>query len=69
MSSNTSKNRFQDYLFLFESNLSDFVISFKELFNHINEPIDIYSGNEDIPFLEKDEEFQRLLLSEFKAHE
>ncbi|MHA1479497.1 MAG: hypothetical protein ACTSPU_14985 [Promethearchaeota archaeon] len=66
MSSNTSKSRLQDYSFLFESNLSDFVISFKELFNHIK-TIDIYSGKENIPFREKDEEFQRLLLSEFKT--
>lgn len=54
MSSNTSKSRLQDYSFLFESNLSDFVISFKELFNHIK-TIDIYSGKENIPFREKDE--------------
>ena len=66
MSSNTSKGKLQDYSFLFESNLSDFVISFKELFNHIK-TIDIYSGNENIPFCEKDEEFQRILLSEFKT--
>ena len=66
MSSNTSKNRLQDYSFLFELNLSDFIISFEEFFNHIK-TIDIYSGNENIPFREKDEEFQRLLLSEFKA--
>ena len=66
MSSDTSKNRLQDYSFLFELNLSDFIIPFKEIFNHIK-TIDIYSGNENIPFREKDEEFQRLLLSEFKA--
>ena len=66
MSSNTSESRHHDYSFLLESNLSDFVISFKELFNHII-IIDIYSGNDGIPFREKDEEFQRLLLSEFKA--
>lgn len=64
MSSNLSKNKLQEYSFLLESNLSDIVVSFKELFNHI-ETIDIYSGNENIPFLEKDEKFQKLLLSEF----
>ena len=64
MSSNTSKNRFQGYSFLLETNLSDIVVSFKELFSHVK-TIDIYPGNENIPFLEKDEEFQRLLLSEF----
>jgi len=66
MSSNKSEGRLHDYSFLIESNLSDFVISFKELFNHAI-TIDIYSGKEDIPFQEKDEEFQRLLLSEFKV--
>ena len=66
MSSNTSKSKLQDYSFLLESNLSDFIISFEEFFNHIK-TIDIYSGNENIPFQDKDEEFQRLLLSEFKA--
>lgn len=65
MSSNTFKSRLQDYSFLFESNLSDFIISFQELFNQVK-TIDIYSGNENIPFREKDKEFQRLLLSEFK---
>ena len=64
MSSNLPKNKLQEYSFLLESNLSDIVVSFKELFNHIK-TIDIYSGNENIPFLEKDEEFQKLLLSEF----
>ena len=64
MSSNISKNRFQGYSFLLETNLSDIVVSFNELFNHI-ETIDIYSGNENIPFLKKDDEFQKLLLSEF----
>jgi len=66
MSSNTFKSSLQDYSFLFESNLSDFIISFQELFNQVK-TIDIYSGNENIPFLEKDKEFQRLLLSEFKT--
>jgi len=66
MSSNTFKSRLQDYSFLFESNLSDFIISFQELFNQVK-TIDIYSGNENIPFREKDKEFQRLLLSEFKT--
>ena len=66
MSSNLSKNRFQGYSFLLESNLSDIVVSFKELFSHAK-TIDIYPGNENIPFKEKDEEFQRLLLSEFKT--
>jgi len=66
MSSNTSKNKLHEYSFLFDSNLSDFIISFKELFNHVK-TIDIYSGKENIPFREKDEEFQRLLLSEFKT--
>ena len=66
MSSNTFKSSLQDYSFLFESNLSDFIISFQELFNQVK-TIDIYSGNENIPFREKDKEFQRLLLSEFKT--
>ncbi len=64
MSSNLSKNRFQGYSFLLETNLSDIVVSFKELFNHVK-TIDIYPGNENIPFLEKNEEFQNLMLSEF----
>ena len=65
MSSNLSKSKLQDNSSVFEADLSDFIISFKEFFNHIK-TIDIYSGNEEIPFREKDKEFQRLLLSEFK---
>jgi len=58
--SKNHKNYFQS-----EYELSEIMISFKELINQIK-AIDIYSGKENIPFREKDEEFQRLLLSEFK---
>jgi len=63
MSIKVSDKNFYNNYFLFE--LSDVVISFKELLRYIGTK-DIYSGNESVPFHEKDKEFQRLLLSEFK---
>ena len=66
MSSNTSKSKVFEDNHETEYKLSEIVITFKDLINRI-EILDIYSGNEDIPFREKDEEFQRLLLGEFKT--
>jgi len=65
MSIKESGKKFYNNYFLLEFELSDAVVSFKELLNYIGTK-DIYSGNESIPFHEKDKEFQRLLLSEFK---
>ena len=61
-----SKSKNHNNRFQLEYELSDIMISFKDLIHKIK-TIDIYSGKEKIPFREKDEEFQRLLLSEFKA--
>ncbi len=65
MSIKVSDKKFYNNYFLLEFELSDAVVSFKELLRYIGTK-DIYSGNESIPFHEKDKEFQRLLFSEFK---
>ena len=59
------KDIYNNY-FMLEFKLSDVVIPFRELLGYIGTK-DIYSGNESIPFQEKDKEFQSLLLSEFKT--
>ncbi|MHA2287146.1 MAG: hypothetical protein ACXABG_00040 [Promethearchaeota archaeon] len=64
MSIYTSKSKHQDYSYFLDSDLSDIIISFEEMFYQFK-AIDIYSGNENIPFLERDEEFKKILLSEF----
>jgi len=66
MSSNSSEsNVFEDYHEI-EEQLSGSVITFRELIHKIT-TLDIYSGNEKIPFRERDKEFQRILLSEFTS--
>jgi hypothetical protein len=50
--------------FMLELELSDTIVSFKELLGYIG-PKDIYSGKEEIPFREKQIEFQKMMLNEF----
>ena len=66
MSSKLSNKNIYNNYFMLEFELSDVVVSFKELLSYVGTK-DIYSGNESIPFQEKDEEFQRILLSEFET--
>ena len=64
MSSKASNKKFHNNYFMFELELSDTIVSFKELLGYIGAE-DIYSGKEDIPFREKVVEFQKIMLSEF----
>ena len=45
-------------------NYSNVIIPFSNFFHKI-ELLDIYSGNENIPFAERDPEYKNILLSEF----
>ena len=47
-----------------EINISQLIIPFSKAFES-NKPMDIYSGNENIPFKEKEPEFQMILRQEF----
>jgi len=49
---------------MLELELSDIVVSYRELLSYIGEK-DIYSGEEEMPFREKNIEFQKIMLSEF----
>jgi len=51
---------------MLELELSDTIVSFKELLGYIGAEY-IYTGKEEIPFREKDIEFQKIMLSEFIA--
>lgn len=64
MSSKVSGRKFHKNYFMLELELSDTIVSFKELFGY-NGAEDIYSGKEEIPFREKLIEFQKIMLSEF----
>ena len=64
MSSKTSDRKFHNHFFGLELELSEAIVSFKELLNYIKAE-DIYSGKEEIPFREKNIEFQKILISEF----
>ncbi|MHA1473327.1 MAG: hypothetical protein ACTSQW_09550 [Promethearchaeota archaeon] len=64
MSIKISDKKFYNNYFLLEFELSDIVISFRELLGYIGVK-DIYSGEEEIPFQEKSIEFQKIMLSEF----
>ena len=64
MASNTSKRKEYDKNFGIEFKLSELVISFKKLINQ-NSPIDVYDGEENIPFSKKETEFRKILKSEF----
>ena len=64
MSSKLSGRKFHKNYFMLELELSDTIISFKELLGYIGAE-DIYSGKEEMPFRDKHPEFQKILLSEF----
>lgn len=46
------------------SNLSNLIIPFSTIFRSESEP-DIYTGEESIPFREKESEFKQILINEF----
>jgi len=64
MSSKSSGRKFHNNYFMVELELSDTIVSFKELFGYLGKK-DIYSGKEDLPFREKHVEFQKLMVNEF----
>jgi len=64
MSSKVSGKKFHKNYFMFELELSEIVVSFKDLLGYIRAE-DVYSGKEEIPFREKYIEFQKIMLSEF----
>ncbi|MHA1319085.1 MAG: hypothetical protein ACTSQ1_04640 [Promethearchaeota archaeon] len=66
MSSKVSDKKFHKSYLMLELDLSDTIISFKELFGYIGAEY-IYSGKEEIPFKEKLIEFQKIMLSKFKT--
>jgi len=65
MSSKSSGRKFHNNYFMVELELSDTIVSFKELFGYLGKE-DIYSGREDLPFREKHVEFQKIMVNEFK---
>lgn len=64
MSINSSKNKVHENNFGLEYEISELIISFKELINKIPS-FDVYTGEENIPFSKKEAEFQKILISEF----
>ena len=64
MSSKVSGKKFHKNNFTLELELSDIIISFKELLGYSGAE-DIYSGKEETPFREKVIEFQKIMVSEF----
>ncbi len=64
MSINSSKNKVDENNFGLEFEISELIISFKELINKIPS-LDVYTGEENIPFSKKEAEFQKILISEF----
>lgn len=64
MSLNTSKSKIHENNFGLEYELSEIIISFKDLINRIPSA-DVYTGEEKIPFSKKHAEFREILLSEF----
>jgi hypothetical protein len=64
MSSNTSNSKIHDKYFWLEKELSEIIISFKDLLKHIQSR-DVYTGEEKIPFSKKEAEYRKLLISEF----
>ena len=64
MSSKVSGGKFHKNYLMLELEISDTIVSFKELFGYIGAE-DIYSGKEEIPFRKKLIEFQKIMLSEF----
>ncbi len=45
-------------------NISDLVIPFSTIFKNSN-PLDVYTGEETIPFHKRDSNFKQILLNEF----
>ena len=64
MSSNITNKKFHENHFDIEYKLSELIISFNELIKRVN-TIDVYTGEENIPFSKRDAEFREILLSEF----
>ena len=64
MSSKVSGRKIHNNYIMLELELSEVIVSFKELFSNI-EAVDIYSGKEEIPFQEKHIEFKQIMVSEF----
>ena len=64
MSSKTSDGKIHNNYLMLELELSKAIVSFKELLSYI-EAEDVYSGNEETPFREKNIEFQKIMVSEF----
>ncbi|MBY9010596.1 MAG: hypothetical protein KGD74_12085 [Candidatus Lokiarchaeota archaeon] len=52
------------YLFDDDFDYSNAIIPFSDFFHRI-ELLDVYSGNEKIPFKERDSEYKKILLTEF----
>ena len=66
MSSKISGRKFHKHNLMLELEISDTIVSFKELLGYIGAE-DIYSGKEEIPFRKRNIEFQKILLSEFET--
>lgn len=64
MSSKAPDRKLNKNYFMLELELSDAIISFKELLGCIGVE-DIYTGKENIPFQQKQIEFQKIMLNEF----
>ena len=64
MSSKSSGRKFHNNYFIVELELSDTIVPFKKLLGYLGKEF-IYSGTEDLPFREKQVEFQKIMISEF----
>jgi hypothetical protein len=64
MISKSPGRKFNNNHFMVELELTDTIVSFKELFGYLGKE-DIYSGKENLPFREKHVEFQKIMLNEF----
>ena len=64
MSIKSSKDKVHENNFDLEYEISEIIISFKKLINKMPS-LDIYNGEENIPFSEKEAEFRKILMSEF----
>lgn len=64
MSSNITNKKIHENHFDIDYELSELIISFEELIKRIN-TVDVYTGEENIPFSKKDAEFREIFLSEF----
>ncbi|MFX1287634.1 MAG: hypothetical protein ACFFFY_03610 [Promethearchaeota archaeon] len=59
-----SKSKIHESNSRLDYELSEIIVSFKDLIHKI-EFADVYTGEEKIPFSEKEAEFREILLSEF----